>query len=159
MSRCSLLLLTVFYILSNYFGHSQKQEINWLNFEQLEEVFAIQPKKVFIYFNADWCVYCKKMDQTVFKKEPVITQMSIEFYAVKMNVESSDTIIFGGKQFVNKNFGEKRNSIHEIPLLLASRKGKPFSLPAFVILDKNFKVSNRYFKYLSPKEMLKIITK
>ncbi len=135
----------------------QDNTIHWLTFEQLEDSLATKPKKVFIDFYADWCVYCKKMDKAAFKDASVISKLNSEYYAVKMNVESTDTIVFGGEIFINKQWGKKRNATHEIPLLLASRKNYPFSLPAIVVLNDKFEVTERYFEYLDSKRLLKAL--
>ncbi|MBP2830635.1 thioredoxin family protein [Aquimarina sp. U1-2] len=128
--------------------------INWLSFEQLENALAIQPKKVMINFYADWCAYCKKMDRVVYTKPEIIEKINTAYYAVKMNVERKDSISFDGTIFTNKGYLTSRNSIHELPILLASREGYPFSLPAIIFLDENFKVRKRYFEYMSPKKLL-----
>ena len=140
--------------------HAQnKERINWINFEQLEDSLATRPKKVFISFHADWCAYCKKMDKATFKNPAVVSQLNSNYYAVKMDAESTDTIIFGGQSFSNTEVGKKRNPTHQIPLLLASRADEPFTLPAMLLLDEGFKVKQRYFEYLSPKELERILSK
>ncbi|WP_350284321.1 thioredoxin family protein [uncultured Croceitalea sp.] len=138
-------------------GTAQERKINWLSFEQLEDSLAVRPKKVFIDFYADWCSYCKKMDGAAFKDEKVIAALNTNFYAVKMNAETKAKISFGGDTFINKEIGKKRNPTHEIALLLASRTNRPFSLPAMVILNERFEVTDRYFEYLSPKKLYKVL--
>ena len=145
-------------MLLSYTGYTQRAEINWLSFEQLEDSLAVHPKKVFINFYADWCAYCKKMDRAAFRNSEVIAKLHAAYYAVKMNAEAHDTIRFGGDTFYNRAVGKKRNPTHEIPLLLASREGYPFSLPAVVILDENFQITQRYFEYLSPKRLLELLS-
>ncbi len=135
----------------------ESKEIQWITFEQLEDSLSVKPKKVFIDFYADWCVYCKKMDRVAFKKEQVINKIKEEYYAVKMDVETTDTIVFGQQQFVNKEHLSQRRAYHDIPLLLASRKDKPFSLPAIVILNENFTVKQRFFEYMDPKKLMKVL--
>lgn len=152
-----ILLIVFFWLLQISSVHSQKKEIKWINFEQLEDSLNVKPKKVFISFYADWCSYCKKMDQVGFKDEKVIQLLNKEYYAVKMDSESRDTISFDGKIFFNQQVGKYRNPIHQIPLLLASREGYPFSLPATLILDEDFKVKKRYFEYLSRKKLIRIL--
>jgi len=147
---CILLLLS-------YGTEAQEHRIDWLSFEQLEDSLSTKPKKVFIDFYADWCAYCKKMDKAAFQDTRVISKLNNEYYAVKMNAETNDTIAFGGEIFVNKQRGKKRNPTHEIPLLLASRENYPFSLPAIVVLNEKFVVTERYFEYLSPKQMLEAL--
>ena len=149
------ILLTIF--LCQHIQAQQGQGIQWLSFEQLEDSLAIKPKKVFINFYADWCVYCKKMDKVVFKDSAVISALNKSYYVVKMNAESTDTIVFDGQIFINKQVGKKRNPTHQIPLLLASRKGYPFTLPALVFLNKKFEVTERYFEYIDKKRLLNTI--
>jgi thioredoxin-related protein len=153
----TVVLIVLSLLLGQSLSAQDDRSIQWLNFEQLEDSLIKQPKKVFIDFYADWCVYCKKMDQTAFKDSKVISKLNDSYYAVKMNVESKDTIRFGGEVLINQEFGTKRNPIHDMALRLASRKGRPFSLPAIVILNKNFEVEARYFRYLSPANLQKIL--
>ncbi|MCK0159156.1 thioredoxin family protein [Allomuricauda sp. F6463D] len=136
---------------------AQTTRIEWLSFEQLEDSLAKKPKKVFVSFYTDWCVYCKKMEKVAYKDPEIIAQLNSEYYAVKMDAETTETIVFDGQKFENKEYGKKRNAVHEIPLLLASREGRPFSLPAIVLLDESFRVTQRHFEYLSPKKMLKLL--
>jgi thioredoxin-related protein len=137
--------------------HAQKEQIQWISFEQLEDSLNVKPKKVLISFYADWCSYCKKMDKVAFQDEKVISILNNQFYAVKMNAESRDTIVFEGKKFWNEEIGKQRNPIHQIPLLLASRKSYPFSLPATIVLDKQFQIIRREFQYISARKMIRIL--
>lgn len=75
-----------------------------------------------------------------------------------MNVESAETIVFGNKTFTNKRI-KKVNPVHELPLLLASRKNKPFSLPAFILFDEKFIAKSRYFQFLDEVALLSILRK
>ncbi len=150
-------LLCTYFITSFSIAYSQVQEIKWLSFAQLEDSLTVKPKKVFIDFYADWCAYCKKMDKAAYSDPKVIALLNADYYAVKMNTESRDSIVFGGDIFYNKEFGQKRNPVHQIPLLLASRDERPFTLPAIVIMNEKFQVIKRYFEYIPPKKMLKLL--
>ncbi|MEO6915086.1 MAG: thioredoxin family protein [Chitinophagaceae bacterium] len=134
------------------------EKINWLTFSQLDDSLKVKPKKVFVDFYADWCTYCKEMEGSTFTDKKVIEMLNHDYYAVKMNVESRDTIVFGQQRFINKR-SRKVNPVHEIALLMASRKDKPFSLPAFVVLDEKFSAKARYFQFLDAKSMIDILAK
>lgn len=152
----NLQILIVFLVFP-IFGYAQKGDtINWIDFEQLEDSLALKPKKTFIYFYADWCVYCKKMDRNAFKDSEIIKKLNSNYYAVKMNSESTGTITFEGQKFYNQQAESIRNGIHQIPILLASRENKEFSLPATLILDEKFNVENREFEYLTTKKMMEL---
>ncbi|TDG36013.1 DUF255 domain-containing protein [Pedobacter changchengzhani] len=156
---CSLFFLFICALVVNI-NHVNAQtikEINWINFSQLNDSLKVKPKKVFIDFYADWCTYCKEMDKTTFKKDEVIDLLNREYYAVKMNVETRDTIVFGDQMFVNKR-QHKINPIHEIAQLMAGRSDKPFSLPAYVVLDKDFVAQARYFQFLDDKALVNILS-
>lgn len=136
----------------------EEKAVQWLTFNQLYDSIQKQPKKVFIDFYADWCAPCLKMQRDVFTDEKIITKLNKNYYAVKMNVESADTIYFGHQKFMNKR-SKRRNPIHEIPLLMASQKDKQFSLPALVFLDENFQATERYFQYLNSEQLYEILSK
>lgn len=134
----------------------QSEPVHWLTFEQLDDSLQAQPKKVFVAFYADWCAYCRKMDKVAFRDERVVALLNTDYYAVRMNIETVDTITFGNQVFVNERIN-KPNPVHQIPWLMASRKGKPFSLPAMVMLDEKFQATARYFQYLNAEQMREVL--
>ena len=141
-----------------FFGRAQSaSEIEWKSWSELEQAIKEEPKPVFIFLHAKWCAYCKKIERKIFTKPEVIKKLNNHYYAVEMDVERTDTITFERVQFTNKQAGIKRNGVHEIPLLLASRKGFPFSLPATVVLNKDFTLKERFFEYYTSKQLLNIL--
>jgi thiol:disulfide interchange protein len=153
MKYSIFILLFCFTTLSS----AQKQAVNWLSFEELEQALGTEPKKVMIHFYADWCVYCKKMEQVVYTKPKIEAELSANYYAVKFNVESTDTIQFGGKKFLNLNVEKKRMANHQIAELLASQDNQELTLPAVVFLDDEFTIEKRVFRYIAPKELLALL--
>ncbi|GGF45486.1 hypothetical protein GCM10011339_37470 [Echinicola rosea] len=131
-----------------------QEKIRWLTFEQLEDSLEKSPKKVFIDFYTDWCTYCKKMDKMVFTNPEVIALLNREYYPVRMNAETRDTIHFDGLTLANHQATDKRPGIHDLAMLLGSRDEK-FIPPALILLDKQFKVIDRKFEYIPSKKLLK----
>ncbi len=136
-------------------GRAQSiSEIEWKSWSELEQSIKEEPKPVFIFFHAKWCSYCKKIEREIFTKPEVIAKLNSKYYAVEMDVEESDTITFEGRKLTNKQALTRRNGVHEIPLLLATRERFPFSLPATIILTKDFTLKKRYFEYYTSKQLL-----
>ena len=71
-----------------------------------------------------------------------------------MNVETTDTIYFDNNKFMNTQALTKRNGIHELALLLASRTGKAFSLPVTLLFSQKFEVNKRIFEYYTSASLL-----
>ena len=151
-----ILFIGLFFFFSSETSAQERSKVQWLTFEQLYDSLQQKPKKVFIDFYADWCAPCKRMDKEVFSSEAIQNKLNKEYYAVKFDVESTDTIHFGNQVFINERLN-RRNPVHQIALLMARRKNRPFSLPAMVFLDENFKAEARYFQYINEEQFLKIL--
>ena len=148
-----IFLLGLFYPLRA----QQNQEINWLTWEELDRALEENPKPVFIFFHAEWCAYCKKIEREIFTKEKVIEKLNKKYYAVEMDVETEDTIHFDGQKFRNIQANTKRNGVHQLPLLLASRKNAFISLPVTLIFDKDFRLQKRVFEYYTSRVLLQML--
>lgn len=156
--RPVFLLIFIFLFASHSASDQTQDRVNWITFEQLEDFLGHKPKKTLLYFTADWCVYCKKMDRNAFKDPEVLQILNKEYYAVKMDVGSRDTIRFDGREFYNEQAKTRRNGVHQLPLLLASRKNKEFSVPVLIILDNNFNQVQRKWTYLTTQDLKDILT-
>ena len=139
-------------------AQEKQAEIQWMDFETLEASLKLEPKPVFIYFYADWCVYCKKMEKHAFRNSEIQKILANDYYSVKMNAESTDSINFDGKVYINEQAKTQRRGTHQIPLILASRKNQKFSLPALLVLDENFRIKKRSFEYLTSEKLKELIT-
>jgi len=147
----------LFAILSMRYAPAQNTAaINWISFEELADSLRAKPKKVFIDFYTDWCTYCRKMDREVFTKPEVVQKLNADYYAVRMDAETRDTIIFDGRIYVNEQAQTQRRGFHELALLLGQREGR-FTVPLLLVLNEQFQLERRTFEYLPGQELLKIL--
>ena len=88
----SLIILAGFTSCSQPMNSGYK--IHWMDFESAVAASQKQPKKMFIDVYTDWCGWCKKMDASTFMDDSVAAYINANYYPVKFNAESKDTIRF-----------------------------------------------------------------
>jgi thioredoxin-related protein len=135
-------------------GHlaNDPEGIQWVSFEEAVKLSEKNPKKLFIDVYTNWCGWCKKMDATTFKEAEVVKFINANFYPVKLNAETRDTIRFRDKEF--KYVPEYK--ANELALSLLSGK---MGYPSYVLLDEQFALlSPPVQSYLEKKDLMPIIT-
>lgn len=107
--------------------------IEWISWEEAMERMAVEPKKIFVDLYTDWCGWCKRMDATTFVDSDVAEIMNAHFYAVKLNAEQREDIVYDSHTFkYRSDYG--RRGVHELAYSLLDGK---MSYPSFVYLDEN----------------------
>ena len=145
-------LLSTAFLLSLCFilpGNEKKKEekIKWRSFSEAVELNKKKPKKIFIDVYTDWCGWCKKMDGEAFQNEAIAKYINEKYYAVKLNAEMKDTVIFNNFTFVNPNPANPR-SVHQLAASLLNNK---MTYPTGVYMDENFGILQALPGYLDPK--------
>lgn len=145
------LILVIFCIFISHLASTQ-QKINWIDFEDLPTLQELNSKPMFIYIYADWCVYCKKMEQASFKDKENIKLLNENFYALKFNLETEREIVFNEKKYKNHELKTHRQPKHDLAKYLTQKEDK-IPLPAIVVLDQDFNRIKILHTYLSPKQL------
>jgi len=128
-------------------------KINWLSIEELEEAQAREPRKVFIDLYTSWCGWCHKMDKATFQHPGIVEYINANYYAVKLDAETKDTINFRGQQFVFVAQG--RRGYNQLAAALANGQ---LSYPTIVYLDEDLNVIQPVPGYMDPKSFEQVIT-
>jgi thioredoxin-related protein len=105
----------------------------------LDEAVKLQketPKTIMIDMYTDWCGWCKKMDAETFHNPAIANYINENFYAVRFNAETTDTIEYLGKTYINLNTGKR--SSHQLAQFLLSGR---MSYPTIVYIDFEFNVN------------------
>ena len=110
-----ILLLAVFYSFSPFGEKEGTEKINWLTFEEAVAKAEKKDKPLFIDVYTTWCGWCKVMDRNTFTDPGIIKEINKNFYAVKFNAETRDTINSHGKQFIFVAAG-RRGITSSLPL-------------------------------------------
>jgi thioredoxin-related protein len=139
-------------ILSNVLM-AQDQKIKWYSFEEAVALNKENPKKLFIDLYTDWCGWCKRMDQTTFKNAEIVKFMNDNYYPVKFNAETTDTLTFKGQVYTNP-FPMKKRSTHKLAVAML---GQRISYPSYAFLDGGSNMITVVPGYLKADQFEKIL--
>lgn len=127
-------------------------ELKWYTIEEVQKLNAENPRKIFIDVYTDWCGWCKKMDATTFQDPRIVKILNEDYYAVKLDGEGKETILFKDKEY---NFvPQGRNGYHELAAILLNGK---LSYPTTVYLDENLNMIQPIAGYLKVHELEPIL--
>ncbi|OPZ94146.1 MAG: Thioredoxin [Firmicutes bacterium ADurb.Bin419] len=105
-----------------------KSSIKWDNdYNHAIQVAKNTHKKIFIYFYADWCVYCTQMDDLTYASSEVKEKLMKNYVLLKLDVDANPQL---------------------------SQKYQAYSLPTIIILDYNGREIKRIIGYQSPEQLL-----
>jgi thioredoxin-related protein len=141
-------LLTSFILKVNGQIIDQKHEsIRWMSFTDAVKENEKQPKKIFIDVYTKWCGWCKRMDATTYEDSAVADYINRNYYAVRLDAETHDTIPFHGKQFVFR----PEYKANELALSLMSGQ---MSYPTVIYLDESFSLLGPSAGYQTTEQLL-----
>jgi len=89
-------------------------------------------KLLLVDFGAEWCVFCRKMDQTTFIEPDVVSRLNADFIPVKLDASSKAAKTLAGKFSIQ-------------------------GLPTILVLDKDGKLKRRITGFVAPDRFLQLI--
>jgi len=120
-------------------------KINWLSFEQAEKAHQKLPKKILVSLEAKMYVGNHVMSSTTYTNPLIANYINNNYYAVKLNAASQDTIRFMGQVFVNKGKGD-----YALHSLAAQLVGQNIMFPTVCFFDEQKRFINRIQAYIPP---------
>jgi thioredoxin-related protein len=144
-------LLFVALLIFGFNAFAQPNSIHWMTIEQAQKANLQQPKKIFVDVYTDWCGWCKRLDATTYRDETVIDYINQNFYAVKLNAETKDTVTFNGTKFGFLPDMKVNGAAVQI------MGGQLVGYPTTSYVDENGKILSAVPGYLSSHDLLKIL--
>ncbi len=123
-------------------GYSQS-ELKWGEFDERASVAAKEKKYIFVEFYADWCSYCKMMDETTLVHKDVVKELKENFVVVKINTESKEKLYWDGRSISMETF--------------SAMMGVE-SLPTMVFLNSKQEVVGSHASFVDAKTLLALLT-
>lgn len=131
---------------------AQDSKVKWYTFEEAVKLNQTEHKKIFIDVYTEWCGWCKKMEATTFSDPTIAKILNEDYYPVRFNAETKDTINFAGKQFINE--GGKSRSPHQLAVALLQGK---MSYPTVAYLNENNQLLTSVPGYYTPDRLEPIL--
>lgn len=102
MKRFLLISLVIVPILCFSQGNTNNKKINWISLEKAEKYASKYNKNILIFFYKKKCPYCDKMKKETLSDPDIITLINTNFYPVKIDSRTKDTISYSGKKYTNQ---------------------------------------------------------
>ncbi len=133
-------------------GFAQETKVKWYTFEEAVELNKTNQRKIFIDVYTDWCGWCKKMDASTFSNPEIAKILNEYYYAVKFDAETTDTISFAGRDFINE--GTRSRSPHQLAIALLQGK---MSYPSVAYLNEQNQLLTAVPGYYTPERLEPIL--
>lgn len=111
------------------------EEVQWMSFEEAIEKNKTEPRKIFIDVYTDWCGWCKVMDKKTFSNPLIAEYLNEKYYAVKLNAEQREEIVFNGTTF--KYVPQGKRGYHELAAAILNGQ---MSFPTVVFMDEQARI-------------------
>jgi thioredoxin-related protein len=111
--------------------------VNWHTWGEAMSLRENAMRKLYVFVYKDDCPHSAKMMTTTFTDSSVVNQLNNDYYAVKLNVETKDTILYQGLKLVSEKSGDFW--FHQLAVSLLNGD---MSFPGIVIIDEEMKRVN-----------------
>lgn len=105
----------------------------WISFEDAVKLAKKDKRKILIDVYTSWCGWCKIMEKSTYSRKKLIRYINENYYAVRFDAETTDTIQYAGKIFTYVP------SLHAHQLAYSLLGGK-MNFPSTVFLDEQIQL-------------------
>ncbi|MBN2669901.1 MAG: DUF255 domain-containing protein [Bacteroidales bacterium] len=146
----TLTVLTTFNLKAQEIAEEDHKDlVEWMTLTEALEKQKEVPKKIFIDIYTEWCGWCKVMSKNTFSHPQIASYINQYFYPVRFDAETTDTLEYLGKTYVNKNAGGRR-ATHELGYILTNNRP---SYPTISYLDEKGQLIQALPGYMDVKKI------
>lgn len=122
------------------------EKMKWMTLQEAQQAMLKEKRPILIDLYTDWCGWCKTMDKKTYTNPNVIAYIQANFYPVKLNAETKETVNWNQKTY---SFN-KANRTNDFALFLTYGR---LSYPTTVIIPTDNSGPQPVPGYLEPKDL------
>jgi thioredoxin-related protein len=150
-----VLIVFFLFIVTSLSCFSQNESeglVKWLDFKEAQQKNKVAQRPLLIDFYTDWCGWCKHMMKTTYSNPALAGYINNNFYPVKFNAETKDTIEYNGK--IYKPISKEPRTPHELTIKFL---GNSLSYPSTAFVTNNYEYSLLTQGFLEDKKIEPIL--
>lgn len=153
----SLLVSLALITLSASWAGSIPQGLQHHSFTDLDSLMVRDQRPVAVFLHAEWCKFCKNMEQTTFSNENVIELLNDQYYFISFDGEQKEDVIFRNHVFRYQPKG-RNTGTHELAVALGTVEGE-LTYPTLAILNPDYEIVFQHNTFLTAKELIRVLEK
>lgn len=113
-----------------------KGPVHWYSFSEAVALQKKKPKMIMVDVYTQWCGPCKMMSANTFGNPTIAKYINENFYPVKFDAETRDSVAFNGAVFKNRNPAGTQRPVHDFAASILDGK---LVYPSIVFLNEEIK--------------------
>jgi len=144
----------LFYLITiNLFSQTENNGlVKWLTIKEAQEKNKLLAKPIILDIYTDWCGWCKHMMRTTYSNAGLAEYINANFYPVKFDAETKDTIEYDGK--IYKPTSKAPKTPHELAIKFL---GNSLSYPSTMFITNNYQFNLLTQGFLEDKKIEPIL--
>ncbi len=118
--------------ISNSNNSNEISPVKWYSFSEAVELAKKSPRPIMVDVYTQWCGPCKMMSKNTFGNASIAKYLNENFYCVKFDAETYDSVSFNGYVFKNNNPVGTQRPVHDFANSILEGK---LSYPSIVFLN------------------------
>jgi thioredoxin-related protein len=133
LSIASVIVIAQSFITKIQTGDESKGPVHWYTFSEAVALQKQKPKPIMVDIYTSWCGPCKMMSKNTFGNAEIAKYLNENFYPVKFDAETYDSVSFNGYVFKNKNPQGTNRPVHDFAASILDGK---LVYPSIVFLNE-----------------------
>lgn len=132
----------------------EKGPVHWYTFGEAVKMQKIKPKPIMVDVYTQWCGPCRMMSANTFGNEVIAKYLNENFYPVKFDAETYDSVAFNGVVFKNNNPPGTPRPVHDFANSILDSK---LLYPSIVFLNEDIQRIQVVTGYYKPDQFEPVI--